>query len=419
MHIAVVGPIATNDLLSASAQDEHKSCPKGRAGAPLISNLINEYIGRGHRVLAITIDPEMDDEAAPYVYTSERLTYVVAPSRRRIFRPNGKRAGRTADFYRFERNHILAILQQYKPEVVHAHWTYEFALAALDYDPNALITVHDNARTILTYIRTLERVFMLLLARYVCRRGRWFTAVSPYMAGSIGKWVSSTVFVVGNPVSIPEATARKSIPATPIIGLVVNGWEKRKNSGNALLAFKALQQRHPSAVLWAIGNAFEPDGHAVTFCRQHNIDTTNIIFYGSMRYAEVLEKISRCTLILHTSLEESFGMVLAEAMSYGVPVVAGKFSGAVPWVVQDGGLLVDVTNVTEIADTTDKLLSDPALYARLSENAIAAVRTRFSIETIADQYLDLYQRCSVPSAAQAGAAPQPTAVAASPGPAAN
>lgn len=360
----------------------------------MISNLIKEYIARGHRVLAITIDPEMDDDEVPYVYTDDSLTYVVAPSRKRIFRPNGRRMGRVADFYRFERNHILAILQQYKPDVIHAHWTYEFALAALAYTPNALITVHDNARTILSYIRTLERVFMLLLARYVLKKGRWFTAVSPYMANSIRKWVSSDVHVVGNPITIPRANPRVAIPAKPIISLIVNGWEKRKNTGNALLAFKALQQRHPQAILWAIGNVFEPDGPAAAFCRQHGIDTSNMVFYGSLPYASVLEKIAESTLVMHTSLEESFGMVLAEAMSYGVPVVAGKFSGAVPWVVQEGGLLVDVTNVDEVAAAADKLLSDPVLYVRLSEQAIEAIRTRFSIETIADQYLYLYAKCA-------------------------
>ena len=397
MHIGVIGPIATNDLLSESSRHQYKQFPKGRAGAPLISSLIKEYIARGHKVLAITIDPDMKDDTLPYVHTEGLLTYVVTPSRKRIFRPNGKRPGRTADFYRFERKHILTVLQQHKPDFVHAHWTYEFALAGLDYNPNTLITVHDNAKTILTYIRTLERVFMLLLARYVFSRGRWFTAVSPYMADSVSKWISSEVFVVGNPVAIPKAISRATIPAKLIISLVVNGWEKRKNSGHALLAFKALQKRHPQAVLWAIGEAFEPDGKALAFCEKHEVDTSNIIFYGSMPYADALAKIAQSTLVLHTSLEESFGMVLAEAMSYGVPVVAGKFSGAVPWVVQDGGLLVDVTNVDEIVAAMDNLLSDQDLYARLSRNAIEAIRTRFSIKTIADQYLELYEQCNAVS----------------------
>ncbi len=382
--------MATSDLLSETARQQHPACPKGRAGAPLVSNLVKEYIAQGHRVLAITIDPQMNDDDAPYVYSEGQLTYVVAPSRKRIFRPNGWRPGRTADFYRFERRQILTLLQRYKPDVVHAHWTYEFALAALAYSPDALITIHDHALTIFKYVRTLERLFMLIMARQVFKRGRWFTAVSPYMAESIRSMTDKQVYVVGNPVTIPTVLPKTTLPDQPVISVVVNGWDDRKNSKNALLAFKAVQQRHPNAVLWAMGTAFEPNGEAVAFCRKNDI--TNVTFYGSMRHAAVLEKIAASTLVLHTSLEESFGMVLVEAMSYGVPVVAGKESGAVAWVVADGGLLVDVTQVDAITDAVDRLLADQTLYARTSARAIEVVSTRFPIEAIADEYIALYRK---------------------------
>ena len=392
MYIGVLGPIATNDLLNQSALAEQQSWPKGRAGAPLVSNLIKEYLALGHRVLAITIDPNMDDNEPPFVYTDQQLTFVVAPSRQHTFRPNGKRLGRTLDLFRFERHQMLALLHRYKPDVVHAHWTYEFAMAALSYSPNALITVHDNALTILTYIRTLERVFMFFLARIVFKRGRWFTAVSPYMAQSIGKWVSSKVFVIANPVTLPAISRSPVLSDIPSIGMIVNGWEKRKNSEKGLLAFKVLQRQYPTAILWAMGTAFEPTGDAVDFCRQHDI--TNVRFLGSMAHADVLGKLAECTLLLHTSLEESFGMVLAEAMSLGVPVVAGKFSGAVPWVVAEGGLLVDVTQVDEIVIALETLLAEPATYRRLSGNAVQIVKSRFSIQFIANQFLMLYQLCN-------------------------
>ena len=97
-------------------------------------------------------------------------------------------------------------------------------------------------------------------------------------------------------------------------------------------------------------------------------------------------------MVLHTSLEESFGMVLVEAMSYGVPVVAGKYSGAVPWVVEDGGLLVDVSNLDEIVEASHQLLSDQALYQKISRRALEVVQQRFPIQKIADDYLELYQK---------------------------
>ncbi|GAB3493719.1 hypothetical protein GCM10027341_09350 [Spirosoma knui] len=389
MYIGVLASIATDDLLPGLTQQLDGRCPKGRGGAPLISNLIKEYVARGHRVLAITMDDELADDEPPFVHQEELLTYVVVPCRKHTFRFNGKRPGRTADFYQFERKRILALLQHYKPDVVHAHWTYEFAVAALAYSPNALITVHDNALTILKYVRTLNRLFLTIMAHYVFRKGRRFTAVSPYMAESIGDWASQRALVVPNPVEIPEQSSVRSLSARPIITTVVNGWDDRKNCINALLAFKRIQQVHPEAVLWGIGTAFVPDGEAVAFCEKHQIE--NVIFYGTMPHADVLQKIAQSTVLLHTSLEESFGMVLVEAMSYGVPVVAGKYSGAVPWVVQDAGLLVDVTKVDDIVEATHRLLASPELYEQLSEKSIQFVAERFPIQVVADQYLELYQ----------------------------
>ncbi|GAB3702596.1 N-acetyl-alpha-D-glucosaminyl L-malate synthase BshA [Spirosoma flavus] len=389
MFIAVLGSIATQDLLPEAARKLVGTYPRGRPGAPLISNLVREYVARGYNVLAVTTDPQMGDDDKPFVYERGKLTYVVVPSRARTFRPNGKRLGRMLDFYQFERKQIVDVLRHYQPDVVHAHWTYEFALAALAYKPESLITVHDNAQIIFRYVRTLERLFMLLMARYVFNRGRWFTAVSPYMADSVQKWVAQSVEVVPNPVLKSIQQYGSSIPKVPIISMVANGWDERKNCQNALLAFKALQKQHPAAVLWAFGTAFRHDADA--FCRANQI--TNVVLFGPTDHVEVLKKVAQSTLFLHPSLEESFGMVLAEAMSFGIPVVAGKDSGAVPWLVGDGGLLVDVSQVDAMTDALNTLLTDPMLYERLSANATRNVETRFPIGQVADQYLELYQRC--------------------------
>lgn len=395
MHIAILGFIATRDLLPASAI--HPSYPKGREGAPLITNLIKAYLNMGHRVLAITHDDTLSADEPSFILEDGLLTYVVVPCRQRIFRPNGKRIGRNLDFYRFERRRMREILDRFQPEVVHAHWTYEFAMAALSYTSNAIITIHDNAQVIFNYVRTLNRFFLLLMARQVFRKGLWFTAVSPYMADSVSHWASQKVLVVPNPVTLPDQLGEPAPVTKPIISVVVNGWDDRKNNINALLSFKALLQRHPNAELWAMGTAFEPGKEAEVFCREQGI--SNVVFMGTTKYSTVLENISRSTFVLHSSLEESFGMVLVEAMSYGIPVVAGKDSGAVPWVVQDGGLLVDVTKVEAMTEAMHQLLTDAALYRRLSQQGLEMVRARFPLETVARQYLEIYQTYGVTESA--------------------
>jgi alpha-1,3-rhamnosyl/mannosyltransferase len=71
------------------------------------------------------------------------------------------------------------------------------------------------------------------------------------------------------------------------------------------------------------------------------------------------------------SLNEGFGMPVLEAMSRGVPVVAGA-AGALPEVVGDAALLVDPESVDQIAAATVRVLTDTPLREQL----IAAGRRR-------------------------------------------
>lgn len=389
MHIAIVAPIATEDLLPSVIRQNLGIYPKGYEGAPLVSALIKEYTSRGIRVLAITTDTNMNDDEYPFIYNSNLLTFVVVPSRLHTFRFNGKKVGRVIDFYKFERQQIIEILKQYRPDIVHAHWSYEFAMAALQYTPTALITIHDNPWAVMKYMGSALRLFRLLMAHYVFYRGRRFTTISPYMAQAVQRFISTPIDIIPNPLTTSNTDITDIKNSSTIISAIMNGWDKRKNGEQLLLAFKEVQEKHTNVILWAMGTAFEAKGPAAIFCQKHFIK--NVIFLGKLPHTDILNRLSRSHLLLHTSLEESFGMVLIEAMSYGVPVVAGKFSGAVPWVVQDGGLLVDVTDTAQIAAAVDLLLTNRSLHNQLATEAYSNVRKRFSAKSVADQYIQLYR----------------------------
>jgi len=104
----------------------------------------------------------------------------------------------------------------------------------------------------------------------------------------------------------------------------------------------------------------------------------------------MLQGMAQSDLVLHTSLEESFGMVPAEAMACGVPVVAGQRSGAVPWVVGEGGLLVDVTDTDAIATAVNRLLTDRPLAQSIARQAKASVADRFNLTYVTAQYMAQY-----------------------------
>ena len=73
-------------------------------------------------------------------------------------------------------------------DIYHAHWTYEFAEAALRIDSkNTIITIHDWPELIYDMFKDYYRKKRLELSNRVFLRGDVFTTVSPYIADMFRK----------------------------------------------------------------------------------------------------------------------------------------------------------------------------------------------------------------------------------------
>jgi glycosyltransferase involved in cell wall biosynthesis len=98
-------------------------------------------------------------------------------------------------------------------------------------------------------------------------------------------------------------------------------------------------------------------------------------------------------IFLFPSLAEPLGSSLLSAMAYGLPVVA-LAGGAVPEVIEEGrdGLLVPTPEPSGIAAAMLRLMHDPSLSARLGIAARKTIEERFSVDRMAQETSDLYQR---------------------------
>ena len=92
---------------------------------------------------------------------------------------------------------------------------------------------------------------------------------------------------------------------------------------------------------------------------------------------------------LYTSLRESFGIPLLEAMACGTPVVTSNTS-AIPEIAGEGAILVDPTSPTSIAEALLRLETDADYRAATIAYGLERVK-RFSWEQTARQLLALYR----------------------------
>lgn len=102
--------------------------------------------------------------------------------------------------------------------------------------------------------------------------------------------------------------------------------------------------------------------------------------------------LSRARCLVLPSRSDSFGIVLLEAWSHGVPMVAAR-AGGIPGVVDDGenGLLVPFGDVTALADAIERLLVDDAYARALGEAGRAKVVRQYSWDAVAARVLAVYE----------------------------
>lgn len=92
---------------------------------------------------------------------------------------------------------------------------------------------------------------------------------------------------------------------------------------------------------------------------------------------------------LYTSLRESFGIPMLEAMACGTPVIAGNTS-AMPEIAGDSGILVDPLEEEEIANALLRLEEEANYYDRQVASGLERVK-EFSWEKTAKALLQLYE----------------------------
>ena len=395
LHIGIAGPIATRDvahLLDAPVA----ALPEGCDGAPLLVTLIGELLRRGHRVSAFTLSNGMPLRAgASLVARGPRLEIHYAPNRPRAWPPNGWRPGRIVDLYAFERQGLLRSMRSARPDVIHAHWSYEFAWASLRSGLPHVVTCHDSPLRVARFERDFThgayRWLRAGIAWHVLREARRVTTVSPYMVGEVQPLCRVPVSIVPNPIAERAATRRRAASANGMkLVMVSNGWGPRKNGAAGLRAFALLARKLPGVELHLYGHDGEPGGAAQRWWQQEGL-SGGVVFHGAVSHDEVLDAMASSDLLLHPAIEESFGAVLGEAMAMGLPLVAGERCGAVPWVVGDAGRLVDVTRPECIAEAIESLLTDTATMTEMGRRGRDRVQACFSPAAVATLYEREYE----------------------------
>lgn len=90
------------------------------------------------------------------------------------------------------------------------------------------------------------------------------------------------------------------------------------------------------------------------------------------------------------SWKEQFGRMVIESFACRVPVI-GSDSGEIPRVIDDAGIVVGESDVHGWTEAIERLLSDVETRQRLAERGLERCRAHYSVERIAERYIEFYR----------------------------
>ena len=195
----------------------------------------------------------------------------------------------------------------------------------------------------------------------------WLTASQEHdVERRVGSGIRS--FVVPHPAPAPAETVAPPVPGRIVM---VNSLIPRKRIGHALRALAAVRETVPAARLHIFGDGAQRDELERLAAELGIADA--VVFEGHVSDA-ALAWTGADAFVL-ASANEGQGLVVLEALSAGVPVIAYDAPyGPRESLAHGGGLLVEDGDVTALADALRRVLSDRALRDRLSAEGRDRVR---------------------------------------------
>jgi phosphatidyl-myo-inositol alpha-mannosyltransferase len=349
-----------------------------------VASLAEQFLGRGHAVHIVA--PSSDDEAEPVASVDapiHRIGRVVS------IPANGSVARITLSL----RSYLQAkqLLQEQQFDLIHLHEPLMPALplTVLRHSNTTNIgTFHAFRNTPLTYFygKPILRPFFRKLHGHI--------TVSSAAREFVGEYFPADYRVIPNGIDFPRFNRRypplEHLADDRPTVLFVGRLEKRKGLKFLLRAWPHVLQRHPDARLVVVGRGRPLEGYR-RFAARQGWSPADVVFAGYVPAEDLPRYYQSCDVFCAPNTgQESFGIVLLEAMAAGAAIVASDIPGYRD-VVANGeqGLLVEPQNSGALADAVCRLLANPELRASM-RHAGQTKAQAYDWPRVASEVLDYY-----------------------------
>lgn len=224
-------------------------------------------------------------------------------------------------------------------------------------------------------------------ARQAARNSDAIIAVSQYSASHVHELLGvewSRIHMIPHGVHVPPTANPQNQREKTV--LFVGAIQRRKNVARLVKAFESMPTEWRLQLAGAT-NGYEagPELRAV----EESPRRTSIDVLGYVSNSALESLYSRASIFAFPSLDEGFGIPVLEAMAHGIPVITSQ-SSALPEAAGNAAILVNPTNVDQLATELNRLAADQDLRSELQDRGRERARM-FPWERAVSSTWDVYQ----------------------------
>lgn len=294
---------------------------------------------------------------------------------------------------------MAEVIDREELDILHVHYAMPHAISAIlardlaEHDVKIVTTLHGTDITVLGFDKLFKRMIS-----YGIENSDAVTAVSQALVDQTEKRlnVKKEIEVIYNFVNEQEYQKKDRdflkehyhIEQDEKVIIHISNFRKVKRIENVIDTFARINSVIRSKLIFA-GDGPELQT-AMEQVKQLQLQD-QVIFLGKQKNISELLSISDLKLLM--SEQESFGLVLLEAMACEVATI-GTNVGGIPEVIEDGetGYIVDVGDTKRASELALQMLTDETKLETFSKQARRRMEMYFSSEAIISQYIQLYER---------------------------
>ncbi|MCL2509257.1 MAG: glycosyltransferase family 4 protein [Oscillospiraceae bacterium] len=230
------------------------------------------------------------------------------------------------------------------------------------------------------FMSAMRRLASLLCGGYVFQteKARAFFPRSVQQRGAV---IPNAVF---NPLAFEAERPKSPRKTVTALGRLVPA----KGFDVLIRAFADVSRTYPEHRLIIFGDGGERE--KLTALANELGAGERVVFPGTS--PDAVREVARSSVFVLSSRYEGMPNALIEAMACGVPCVSTLCQMGPEELITDGvnGILIPVDDTDAMSAAMIRVLSDPELSARLSDEAIK-IRKTHSLESVTDQWLNYFE----------------------------